>query len=109
MFKISTWIIVHWPCQIQTTKSVYKEGYSYETALLKILNDLLWSMEHKKVSVLTFLDLSVAFDTVDHGILLEILEKKFGIRATALKCFTPTSDQDFSKFASEMCIQMKIS
>ena len=61
-------------------QSAYKEGYSCETALFKTLNELLCSMEHQKLSALVFLDLSVAFKTVDHGILLEILEKKFGIR-----------------------------
>ena len=44
-------------------------------------------MEHQKVSALAFLDLGTAFDTVDHGILLEILQKKFGIRGTSLRWF----------------------
>ena len=40
-------------------------------------NDILWNMENKLVTVVTLLDLSAAFDTVDHDILLEVLHNKF--------------------------------
>ena len=48
--------------------NTYKEGHSCKTALMKILNDLLWAMENQKNSVLVLLDLSSAFYTVDHDI-----------------------------------------
>ena len=51
------------------------------------MNDLLWAMERQSVSVLILLDLSAAFDTVDHQVLLNILERKFGIKDVALKWF----------------------
>ena len=41
-------------------------------------------MENKKITAVMILDLSTAFDTVDHNILLEILDKKFGIKDKAL-------------------------
>ena len=63
-------------------QSVYKEGHICETALLKIQNDVIWAME--QVSTLG-LDLSAVFKTVDHDILLDILNKKFGISGSALK------------------------
>ena len=36
---------------------------------------------------LTCIDLSAAFDTVDHGILLNVLQNKFGINGNALSWF----------------------
>ena len=61
----------------------YRRFYSYETALVKMTNDLLWAMENKNCTV--SIDLSEAFDTVDHSILIEVMNKNFGVNGTALK------------------------
>ena len=68
-------------------QSANKQGHSCETALLKILNDLLWSMERLSVTVLVLLDLSVVFDTICCTVLLKILEYKFGVKSIAVKWF----------------------
>ena len=52
------------------------------------MNDLLCSLDHGNMSVLTLLDLSVAFDTIDHTILLQRLEHVFGIHDIALHWFS---------------------
>ena len=44
-------------------KSAYRPGYSTETSLLKLSNDILWSMEQQQVTMVILLDLLVAFDT----------------------------------------------
>ena len=68
-------------------QSAYREGYSCESCVLKLFNDLLWAMEDRKVTISVFLDLSAAFDTVDHDLLLEILNKQFGISDSALQWY----------------------
>jgi hypothetical protein len=68
-------------------QSAYKKDHSCETALLYVLNNLLSNADSKKISLLALLDLSAAFDTLDHGIVLQRLETTFGITGTALTWF----------------------
>lgn len=66
-------------------QSAYKENFSTETALCCLFNQLLWSMEQGKVIIMVALDLSSAFDTVDHSTLGAVLDQDFGIRGTSLQ------------------------
>ena len=68
--------------------SAYRKHYSCETSLLRRTNDILWNMENKLVTSVTLLDLSATFDTVDHGILLEILHNKFGVDGNVLEWYS---------------------
>ena len=61
--------------------------HSTETTLLEIYNDILASMDGGKVTALTLLDLSAAFDTIDHTILLRRLDDWFGVTRKALDWF----------------------
>ena len=65
----------------------YRKAHSTELLLLKVVNDLYSSFDMNMPSVVVLLDLSAAFDTVDHKKLLSILEKEIGIAGTALKWF----------------------
>ena len=69
-------------------QSAYRKGHSTETALLRVVNDILSNMNKQHVSILVLLDLSAAFDTVDHAILLRRLETSFGITDAALAWFS---------------------
>ena len=50
-------------------------------------NDIVDNMDSSKVTALTLLDLSAAFDTTGHLILLQLLHRHFGISGTALRWF----------------------
>ena len=68
-------------------QSAYRENRCCETVLLKLTNDLLWSMERKKDTALMVLDLSAAFDTVEHNVLLTTLQSNSAINVIALEWF----------------------
>ena len=70
-------------------QSSYREFHSTETALLRIKNGILMNMDQQNVTLLVLLDLSTAFDTVDHAILLDHLYSNFGITSQALFWFKP--------------------
>ena len=51
-------------------QSAYRRGHSTETAVLRVHSDLVDAIEKGDFALLTLLDLSAAFDTVDHDVLL---------------------------------------
>ena len=71
----------------ETFQSAYKHLHSTETALVRINNDILVALDNHQSVILLLLDLSAAFDTVDHGILLDRLSHRFGICGLALSWF----------------------
>ncbi|CAB3985662.1 RNA-directed DNA polymerase from transposon X-element [Paramuricea clavata] len=65
-------------------QSSYRQYHSTETALLCVKNDILMNMNKQHATLLVLLDLSAAFDTVDHTILLNRLRSSFGITGCVL-------------------------
>ena len=65
----------------------YRENHSTETATLKFHTDIMNALNMKKDVILVMLDLSAAFDTLDHNLLLHRLEHLFGDTGTVLKWF----------------------
>ena len=59
-------------------------NHSTETALVKFLNDLLLASDSNELTFTVLLDLSSAFDTIDHSILFARLYRRFGFRSTVL-------------------------
>ncbi len=68
-------------------QSAYKCFHSTETALLRVHNDCMRAMDDGQSVILVLLDLSAAFDTVDHKILLDTLSSNLGITGKALAWF----------------------
>ena len=64
-------------------QSAYRIFHSIETTL-KIHNDLIFAMDRVEVTLLICLDLSAAFDTVDHSIFLTRLQNWFGLDGLSL-------------------------
>ena len=69
-------------------QSAYRMFHSTETTLLGIHNDLILAMDRGEVTSLILLDLSAAFDTVDHSILFHRLQHWFGLQGTSLDWFS---------------------
>jgi len=57
-------------------QSAYRTHHSTETAVVKVLSDILKALDNGDLTMLTLLDLSAAFDTVDHAILLRRLKRR---------------------------------
>ena len=68
-------------------QSAYRQLHSTETALLRVQNDIQQIVDTDGAAILILLDLSAAFDTIDHDRLLHILESRNGITGPALKWF----------------------
>ena len=60
-------------------QSAYRANYSCETALVKLVNDILWCYENQEAMQIIAINLSAAFDMVDHHLLLSVLQKRAGI------------------------------
>ena len=72
-------------CQLYPDyKSAYHKYRSCETALIKVMDDILWNIEVRQVTAVACIDLSAVFNTVDHAVLLDVLRVKFGITDSAL-------------------------
>ena len=65
----------------------YKKGHNTETMMLKIVDDVQLGFDENKCTILLFLDLSAAFDTIDIERLLAILSEEIGITGVALRWF----------------------
>jgi len=67
-------------------KSAYRRHHSAETAVLIVYNDVVRAVGRGQVVPLVSLDLSSAFDTVDHDCLLLVFQHRFSVDGDAMTC-----------------------
>ena len=80
-----------------THQSAYRRHHSTETAVTKVYSDILGAADDGKLSLLILLDLSAAFDLVDHSILLKRLKSTYGSDGLTLEWFKNyLSDKSFN-------------
>ena len=72
---------------LPSVQSAYRKFHSTESAVLKVLSDIYAAADEKMVSLFGLLDLSVAFDTVDHQILFDRLRFEYGLDGSVLSWF----------------------
>ena len=70
-----------------TLQSAYRQYHSTETAMIKVTNDILRAIDDYSDVILVLLDLSAAFDTLGHQILLSRLKSYFGFTGSVLQWF----------------------
>jgi hypothetical protein len=85
-------------------QSGYRRNHSTETALLKVLSDLHTAMDQGRVSLLAALDLTAAFDSVDHNTLLQRLHISFGLSGTVLDWFSSFLHSRSTRVSHNHCI-----
>ncbi len=71
----------------QKFQSAYRSGHSTETALLRVKSDIMHAFDNRRAVFLVLLDLSAAFDTIDHSALLDRLYSVFGISGVVYDWF----------------------
>ena len=72
------------PAATQGFQSAYRVGYSTETALCKIVNDICTAAGEGRCTALLASDISAAFDAFSHSILCQRLQLTFGMNGSAL-------------------------
>ena len=79
--EILSQLFLHCECNAPLLKLQLgcRRYHSTETAFLKVQSDILASLDYQEITLLVLLDLSAAFDTINHQIFLNVLENDFGI------------------------------
>ena len=79
------------------SQSAFRPMFSTETTLLEATNEWLWNIDNNLLNGVIFLDLKIAFDTMDHAILLGKL-KLYGVSSQSLNLFRSyLSDRQLNK------------
>jgi len=74
-------------------QSAYRAFRSTETVIAGLMSDILLALDAGDIAALALLDLSAAFDTVDHTILIQRLRTSFGLNDAVLSWFRSYLDQ----------------
>ena len=73
-----------------SSQSAYRQFHSIETALTRVYNDILMDLDKQGGEIILVLDLSTAFDTIDHTVFINRLKSRYGVEAPLSLGFHPT-------------------
>ena len=80
-------LILHTSDMTELYKSAYKSNHSTETALIAVCDDIKRGFNNRKWTAFVMIDLSAAFDTINHPILLQRLKNRYDTTDNALQWF----------------------
>ena len=78
-------LYLHENAKLLSYQSAYHAFHSTETALVDLIDNLLWNFEKQELCVVGIMDLLATFNTVDHNLLRSILNEQYGITGEALE------------------------
>ena len=85
ILQLNLYLETYFP--LPDTVCAYRKNLSTEHAILKLLDTTYKNMDKQCVTLVTAIDLSAAFDTVNHSLLLKVLNQTYSIKGTALRWF----------------------
>ena len=94
---------------IEAAITLLKLHHSTETATTIVHNNIVRAIDAGEVYLLVLLDLSAAFDTVDHGILIKVLQNRFGVQDRALNWFKSYLSDRTQSFCVESTMSNPVS
>jgi len=94
---------------IDSFQSAYRQGHSTETALLRVTNDVFEAFDAGRSVLLVALDLSAAFDCIDHRTLIDRLQYTFGLTGLALDWLRSYMNSRFSFVKWKSCTSDRVS
>jgi len=101
-FPAATWSVTSLAVTL-----AYRRHHSIETAVLRVLFDILHAIDNEDLSVLALLDLSAAFDAGDHEILLQRIKSSFGVGGLALEWFRSYLTTEYNTFVEAHPVQQQ--
>ena len=87
-------------------QSAYRRHHSTEATMLRVLSDVLTAADAQQVTLFGLLDLSAAFDYVDHQLLLQRLRRYFGFTETVLAWTTSSVTGRTQQVLNKGCLQL---
>jgi len=83
---VDTWFVAYAESNLllPVNHSAYRNQHSTETTLVHLYNDIMSTVNKGDVRALVLLDMLAAFDTIDHSIMLNVLQQRFDVRDAAL-------------------------
>ena len=95
-------------CLHEPSQFAYKKHHNTEMLMLNLIDEALRGFDNNLATIVIFLDLSAAFDTIDIDRIIEILEHEIGVGGVALQWVQVFLDRSYSKGQDKWGILRKL-